>query len=146
MNLKRTKKGFTIVELVIVVGVIGILSAILIPTFVNLTENAKKAALQLNLRNAYSLVAEDLVDGFVGAEDTEGAAIKADLNYSQAAVRFVAKGGTTFYAWNETEHKYVEQATTSWVAITRSKTATTDADRVDYNGYYAYLEATPFAA
>lgn len=50
---KNTKKGFTIVELVIVIAVIGILSAILIPTFVNASNNAKAAALQSNLRNAY---------------------------------------------------------------------------------------------
>jgi type IV pilus assembly protein PilA len=35
-NSKR--KGFTIVELVIVIAVIGILAAILIPTFVNVTK------------------------------------------------------------------------------------------------------------
>ena len=50
---KNTKKGFTIVELVIVIAVFGILSAILIPTFVNASNNAKAAALQSNLRNAY---------------------------------------------------------------------------------------------
>ena len=41
MKGMKRRKAFTIVELVIVIGVIGILSAILIPTFVNLTEKAK---------------------------------------------------------------------------------------------------------
>lgn len=66
--LKKTKKGFTIVELVIVIGVIAILSAILIPTFVNLTQKAEDARLQSNLANAYTeyyaaaLDDEDIVD------------------------------------------------------------------------------------
>lgn len=55
MNKKR---GFTIVELVIVVAVIGILSAILIPTFSNLTNVAKENALQTNLSSAYSMYSE----------------------------------------------------------------------------------------
>ena len=42
--LKRNKKGFTIVELVIVIAVIAVLAAVLIPTFMNLTAKANKAA------------------------------------------------------------------------------------------------------
>ena len=41
-NLK--KKGFTIVELVIVIAVIAVLAAVLIPTFVNLTRKANQSA------------------------------------------------------------------------------------------------------
>ena len=44
MKLRRNRRGFTIVELVIVVAVIGVLAAVLIPTFVNLTNKANKAA------------------------------------------------------------------------------------------------------
>ena len=41
---KSNKKGFTIVELVIVIAVIAILSAVLIPTFGGITEKAKNSA------------------------------------------------------------------------------------------------------
>ena len=44
MKIKRQKKGFTIVELVIVIAVIGILSAILIPTFAVLIRKANISA------------------------------------------------------------------------------------------------------
>lgn len=37
-------KGFTLIELVIVIAIIGILSAVAIPKFINLTSNAQTAA------------------------------------------------------------------------------------------------------
>ena len=52
--MKRTKKGFTIVELVIVIGVIAILSAILIPTFVNLTSKAEDARAVAEVADTYT--------------------------------------------------------------------------------------------
>lgn len=69
--MKNKKKGFTVVELVIVIAVIGILSAILIPTFVGLTKRAQDAALQENLRNAYvAYTADQTVEaGNIKAED-----------------------------------------------------------------------------
>ena len=48
---KKNKKGFTIVELVIVLAVIGILTAILVPTFVNLVNNAQRAENQTFVKN-----------------------------------------------------------------------------------------------
>ena len=44
MKLNKKKKGFTIVELVIVIAVIGVLAAILIPTFTGLVHKAHQAA------------------------------------------------------------------------------------------------------
>ena len=41
---KNKKKGFTIVELVIVIAVIAILSGVLIPTFSSVTKKAKESA------------------------------------------------------------------------------------------------------
>lgn len=64
MNLNKKKKGFTIVELVIVIAVIGILSAILIPTFANLINKANVSADQALVRNLNtSLAIEELENG-----------------------------------------------------------------------------------
>ena len=51
---KNNKKGFTIVELVIVIAVIAILAAVLIPTFTGVTERAKENAAMQNARNAWT--------------------------------------------------------------------------------------------
>ena len=53
--MKKMKKGFTIVELVIVIGVIAILSAILIPTFVNLSQKANDARAASEVQSVYSM-------------------------------------------------------------------------------------------
>lgn len=49
---KKLKKGFTLVELVIVIAVIAILSAVLIPTFGNVIQNAKDSAAFSTASNA----------------------------------------------------------------------------------------------
>jgi len=48
----KNRKGFTIVELVIVIAVIAILAAVLIPTFTTVTANARESAAQSQAKNA----------------------------------------------------------------------------------------------
>ena len=50
---KNNKKGFTLVELVIVIAVIAVLSAILVPTFGNVISGANKNARMENAGIAY---------------------------------------------------------------------------------------------
>ena len=54
--MKRNKRGFTIVELVIVIAVIAILAAVLIPTFTTLVDRAKRAADLQECKSAYTLM------------------------------------------------------------------------------------------
>ena len=51
MKKPNRKKGFTIVELVIVIAVVGVLTAVLVPTFVNLANQAKRAENQTFVKN-----------------------------------------------------------------------------------------------
>ncbi len=53
----KSKKGFTIVELVIVIAVIAILAAVLIPTFSSLIKKANESADLQNTRNMNTVIA-----------------------------------------------------------------------------------------
>ena len=57
--MKNTKRGFTIVELVIVIAIIAILAAILIPVFSNVIEEANAASRKAEIKNAYSKYCAD---------------------------------------------------------------------------------------
>lgn len=64
MKLKKTtKKGFTIVELVIVIAVIAILAAVLIPTFSSLIEKANESVDIQLVRNINTVLTTESVDG-----------------------------------------------------------------------------------
>jgi len=56
------KKGFTIVELVIVIAVIAILAAILIPTFANVVNKAEASKIQAELKSAYTQYVSEASD------------------------------------------------------------------------------------
>lgn len=73
---KLLNKGFTIVELVIVIAVIGILAAVLIPTFSNVIESAKETA---DLQEAQStLKAYTAYMTSKGSPLTDGAVFKIE--------------------------------------------------------------------
>jgi len=54
LRFHRKSKGFTLIELMIVVAIIGILAAIAIPRFANLIDRARQARTQGNLGSVRS--------------------------------------------------------------------------------------------
>ena len=59
MHRRKNKVGFTLVELIIVIAVIGVLAAILIPTFANVIDKANAKSALSDARNVISKYAVD---------------------------------------------------------------------------------------
>ena len=78
---KMNKKGFTIVELVIVIAVIAILSAVLIPTFSGVVDNSKKTAAVADAKAAYQQ--------YVAAVTMDGKDADMDMVYKYAEGMYV---------------------------------------------------------
>ncbi len=59
---KNSKKGFTLMEMLIVVAIIGVLVAISIPVFTSKLDDAKQAADDANMRTAKAVYAVYMLD------------------------------------------------------------------------------------
>ena len=78
---KTNKKGFTIVELVIVIAVIAILAAVMIPTFGGIIDRANQSAAKQEASIAYKAAyAIDVVDGKVDGKQGVTPITEADLD------------------------------------------------------------------
>ena len=72
-----TKKGFTLMEMMIVVAIIAILMAIIIPTFNGAMNKAKAATDEANLRAYYAeRMAEYILDGNAPTPVKDGTSVQ----------------------------------------------------------------------
>jgi len=81
-NMKRNQKGFTLIELMIVIAIIGILAAIAVPNFRQARESAREKACYANIRVIQSAIEQYNMD-HSGMIDTCDGTIIAGLKTNQ---------------------------------------------------------------
>ena len=101
----RSKKGFTLMEMLIVVAIIAILVAIAIPTFASQLEKANQATDAANLRAAYAEAVVAAIDDGTATVSTATAMKSAKFDKMDTSTTI---GGTTLDKITKTKGKKMD--------------------------------------
>ena len=121
----RNKKGFTIIELVIVIAVVGVLTAILVPTFINLTNRANEASDNSLVKNLNTAMAMEEGEG--KKNNTYHDAIEYLDNYGYKLANLATKAGNDLL-WNSKTNRFLLNETSAF----NKDQAATGAEDIDY--------------
>lgn len=146
--LKKFKKGFTIVELVIVIAVIALLAAVLIPIFVNVTKDAKLSADASLVKNLNTTIAIDEAQN--GQAETMQDALDAVKEYGYSVDKLTPTSNGDI-VWDQTLNRFSlivegEIAYGETVSVGVNLWKITDSQTEAQSGVYSYYLKDGFSA
>ena len=104
MRILKNKKGFTLIELTVVISIMGILTAIAVPRFIGFIEHARIVSDQMTVRNLNSItplarMSLSIADPFLDENSTDEELIEflVDESYLSSVVEPQTKDAT--FAW-----------------------------------------------
>ena len=95
-KLRRKEKGFTLIELMIVIAIIGILAAIAIPQFTAYRQRGYNAAMQSDLRNAATAQEAFYSDSLTYTTDTTALNTRGFTPSPSVTVNVVSANTTSY--------------------------------------------------
>lgn len=127
MRYHRAQAGFTLIELIVVVAILGILTAILIPNFVRARSSSKLATCQLDLRNIAAGLELYYVENqnypTTGGWDSTlmaGGYMRAVPRspIDQASYGYATNAGQNSFVLSDGPNKYTQSGVTGYVVYT----------------------------
>ena len=114
---KNNKKGFTLAELLIVVAIIAVLTAIAIPVFTTQLEKSREATDIANVRSAYAFVMSNYLSG-----ETEASKLTSTVSAKQTVAGWQGDQGSVATQINGVESAITFAAHTTGSSYTISLT------------------------
>ncbi|CCY03840.1 prepilin-type cleavage/methylation N-terminal domain protein [Faecalibacterium sp. CAG:1138] len=98
MMKKSNKKGFTLVELIVVIAIMAILAAVLVPTVTNKIKDANSSAAKSDCQTLANAIQADIINVQTGADTKYATSAthkngKAEAKYEGETWTIEAEGG-----------------------------------------------------
>ncbi len=111
LNIEKNAKGFTLIETIVVVAIIGIVSSIAVPNFLSYKVNARDTVVKADLKNAMKFLDLYFIENDTYPETSDGL-LGTGFRLSKD-VSFTTYQVGTFGDGQQTVHMHIKHSSSS---------------------------------